>query len=117
MRRRGPRTEPQKIGTPDLPANALDEISQSHPLAGPDVHRAFEFRIQHGCKRFPDVGDMQKTADLFAVRARSFAALQQIANYERHQAIRVLMRAELKENAPPGRRQMLAMPDLAEGPL
>ncbi len=115
-RRRRPRAEPQQIGTSDLPADATDQIGQRDSLIGSDIHRALQIATSStAANAAPTSATCRETAHLPAVRARRFAVLQQVADHRRHQAIRVLMRAELKKNAPPRGRQALAASEIPQG--
>src|SRR5580658_252816 len=103
--RRLERAEPHKVATADLTGYPIDQLRDRKALIRADIHRALEPAVQHGGECRADVGNVQEAAYLPAVRARSLAIREQIADYRGHQALGVLIGTELKKDAPPCRRK------------
>jgi hypothetical protein len=96
--------QPHQIGSADFEGNATDQIRQRYSLIRTDVHRASHVAVEELRERGAHIGNMQKTAHLPSMRAERFLVLEQMADDGGHQAIRMLVRTELKKNPAPSAR-------------
>src|SRR5208283_1765270 len=104
----------QQIRTADLLRNPLQHPADRDSLARTDVHRSVDIAVQQGGKGRADVGHVQETAYLSAMGTQRFAFREQIEYHRRHQALRMLARAELKEKPAPGSGQAPLPPGFLE---
>src|SRR5258708_35820746 len=99
--------EPHQIRSADLKRYALDQLGQGDSFVGTDIDGSLDLTVEELRKSRPDIGDVEKTADLSPIRAQSCLVQEQVPDDGEHQTPRMLARAALTNNAAPSAVQRL----------